>query len=226
VKVLGFDPSMTNFGWAIHDTAGHGRRRCPGRGRFQTSSKTLFIARYVDLRAQVKALVEQTGVKRVGCEYPVFNAIWSEGMYGLFLFTCEALWAEGVDVVVFSPGQIKATARLFLKRPVINGKLWKMEKSDMVEAAQKHTGGGGQWNHNEADAYWVARSAARFWEYLDGDISKEDLTEIETKQFTEVHTFVQGKKAGKTVLRGVEYREDERFFRWSSKGEDDGDEES
>ena len=221
MKVLGFDPSMTNFGWALHDTAASGRGRCPDRGRFRTSSKTLFISRYVDLRGRVEALLDRTGAQYVGCEYPVFNDLWSEGMYGLFLYTCEALWSKGVNLVVFSPGQIKAHARLFLDRPKINGKLWKMEKGDMVEAADKHTGGGARWNHNEADAYWVARASGRFWEFMEGTLTQKDLTDIEAQQFTAVHTFVRGKKAGKTVHRGVAYREDERFFRWGDAPEED-----
>ena len=215
---------MTNFGWAVHDTSATGKARCPARGRFQTSSKTLFIARYVDLRAQVRQLLADTGVRYVGCEYPVFNALWSEGMYGLFLYTCEAMRDGGVDVVFFSPGQVKTNARLILDRPRVGNKLWVMKKSDMCDASRADTGGKGRWNHNEADAYLVARTAGRFWEYVDGGLKRADLTAVELKQFTAVHTYKRGKRAGETVHRGVEYREDERFFRWAKEQEDpDGD---
>ena len=217
MKTLGFDPSLTNFGWAVHDPDVKGVIRCPSRGRFQTSSKQLFIRRYVEMRSRVVTLVQDLGILRVGVEYPVFNDLWSEGMYGLFLYTCEALHSVGADVVFFSPGQIKVHARHFLDRP--NG--WKMMKPDMVEAARTDTGGKGRWNHNEADAYWVAWSAARFWMLLDGVIGEKDLTPMETKQFMVIHTYKRGKRAGKTEHRGILYREDERFFRWS-KGEDDG----
>jgi len=143
----------------------------------------------------------------------VFNDLWSEGMYRLFLYTCEALRVQGVDVVFFSPMQIKAHARLFLDRP----KGWKMMKGDMVEAAKVHTGGAGRWNHNEADAYWVACIACRFWQFLDGEITEADLTPVELKQFTLIHTYVRGKRAGQTIKRGILYREDERFFRWTQE---------
>lgn len=208
---LGFDPSLTNFGWAIFDSSATGRDRCPNRGRFQTSSKQLFIDRYTEMRSRVRDLVQKQGIYRIGVEYPVFNDLWSEGMYGLFLFTCEALRSVQADVVFFSPGQIKAHARAFLDRP----KGWKMMKPDMVEAAKTDTGGKGRWNHNEADAYWVGRTASRFWSLLDGDLQTGDLTAQETRQFTLIHTYKRGKKAGKTVRRGILYREDERFFRWS-----------
>lgn len=213
MRVLGFDPSLTNFGWALHDTDGEGPTRCIERGRFKTSSKMLFIDRYVEMRESIRALVQRLGVKRTGVEYPVFNDLWSEGMYGLFLYTCEALRQENVDVVFFSPGQIKAHAHRFLKRP----KKWRMMKPDMVEAAKTDTGGRGRWNHNEADAYWVSRSAARFWLLYDGVIRMEGLTPLELKQFTEIHKYSRGKRAGDIAIRGILYREDERFFVWSKE---------
>ena len=95
-----------------------------------------------------------------------------------------------------------------------------MGKPDMVEAAQVDTGGAGRWNHNEADAYWVARTAARFWLHHDGVLAATDLTIAEQKQFTEIQTIQRGKRAGQTVERGILYREDERFFRWSRTEED------
>jgi hypothetical protein len=220
--VLGLDPSLTNFGWAVHDTDAVGVAACPERGRFQTSSKQLFVDRYVEMRANVKALVERLGVTHVGCEYPIFNDLWSEGMYGLFLYTCEALRECQVNLVFFSPPQVKAHARDFLKRPKVDGNLWKMAKGDMVEAARGATGGKGAWNHNEADAFWVARVASRFWLLLDGVIGEDELTRTERNQFKRIHTFQRGKRAGQTVKSGILYREDERFFRWLNDEDDDG----
>ena len=213
MRILGVDPSLSNYGWALHDTDGVGPSRCVARGRFQTSNKSLFIDRYTELRHALGELIKSVGTTKVGLEYPVFKDLYSEGMYGLFLYTCEALRAAQVDVVFFSPGQIKAHAHAFLARP----KGWKMGKPDMVEAAKADTGGKGNWNHNEADAYWVARSAARFWLLLDGVLKDTDLTPAELKQFTEIKTFTRGPRAGETIQRGIRYREDERFFRWSQE---------
>jgi hypothetical protein len=214
---LGFDPSLTNFGWALHDDLAQGPARCVERGRFQTSAKTLFTDRYVEMRENVRTLVERLGVQygltRLGVEYPVFKDLYSEGMYGLFLYTCEALRAAKVDVAFFSPGQTKEHAKAFLRRP--NG--WRMDKPDMVEAAKKDCGGKGTWNHNEADAYWAARTAARFWALLDGRIRQEDLTLSEARQFTAIHTFKRGRRAGESVEKGILFREDERFFRWTQE---------
>ena len=207
------DPSLTNFGWAVFDS--ELPSRCEARGRFQTSARELFIDRYCDMREHLRRLVREHEIVRAGVEYPVFKDLYSEGMYGLFLYTCEALRTEGVDTVFLSPMQVKAHARDFLGRPRVAGKLWVMQKGDMVEAAKTEAGGKGSWNHNEADAYWVARTAARFWMLHDGLLQKADLEEAERKQFTLIHTYQRGKKAGETVARGVLYREDERFFRWT-----------
>jgi hypothetical protein len=228
--ILGFDPSLSNFGWALHDTDGAGSSLCIDRGRFQTSSKTLFVDRYTDIRQKVSDLIQKCNVKRIGIEYPIFNDLYSEGMYGLFLYTCEAMRSLKTDVVFFSPMQVKAQAR-DLKvcsdgdcipfRP----KGWKMEKPDMVEAAKLDTGEKKYWNHNEADAYWIARTAGRFWLYYDSlmeafeDKNKSvlSLSNLEKKLFTEIHTYSRGEKAGSSNEKGILYHENERFFLWSKE---------
>jgi hypothetical protein len=169
-----------------------------------------FIVRYMSMRDSLRSLIQEHKPDRVGIEYPIFSAMFSEGMYGLFLYSCEALLAEQKDVVFFSPGQAKAHARESLGRP----KGWKMLKSDMVAAA-KFDAGPGKWNHNEADAYLIARLAARFWDFYEGHIEEAALTPVERKQFLLIHTFQRGKRAGQTIKKGLLYRESDRFFRWS-----------
>ncbi len=219
MRVLGFDPSLTNFGWALFNTELAAPGQCVVRGRFQTSGKTLFVDRYTEMRSNVRAVIQQLEVKRIGVEYPVFKALYSEGLYGLFLYTCEAMRSEKVDVVFFSPGQVKAHARAFLERP--DG--WKMLKPDMVEAAKKAENR--TMNHNEADAYWIARVASRFWLFHDGLLQPKDLTPLEAKQFLDVKKITRGKRAGETDVTGILFREDERFFRWTEDDHGPGSEE-
>ena len=217
MRVFGLDPSLTNFGWVVHDTEAKGSARVLARGRWQTPAKMEFVTRYMQMREWLREKIREYKPDRTGIEFPVFNDLWSEGMYGLFLFSCEALRAEKQDVVFFSPGQVKAHAREFLvqrgDRPKGPPK-WKMQKPDMVEAAKKDTCGG-RWNHNEADAYWVAQAAGRFWNLFDGNLDVEDLTGPERQQFLKTHTFKRGKRAGKTVKSGILHRESDRFFCWS-----------
>ena len=172
----------------------------------------LFVDRYIEMRENVRDLIRKLQITRMGVEYPVFKELYSEGMYSLFIYTCEALRLEKVDVVFFSPGQVKAHARLFLGRP----EGWKMGKPDMVEATKLSEGV--VMNHNDSDALWVARVASRFWQLHDGEITIDDLTPVELKQFLDIKKYTKGKHAGETEMKGIVYREDERFFCWS-KGE-------
>lgn len=209
--ILGLDPSLTNFGYALHDTEADGPGRCLARGRLQTPASQLYIDRYITQRDSLRGLIQQYKPDRIGIEYPVFDNLFSEGMYGLFLYCSEALRIERQDVVFFSPGQLKAHARLLLDRPPG----WKMLKPDMVEAAKVDTQAKKAWNHNECDAYFAAKVAGRFWKLQAGLIQESDLNLLEKKQFLEIHTFSKGKRAGKTVQKGILYRESERFFLWS-----------
>lgn len=207
---LGFDPSLTAFGWALVEWEKN-RPRLLRRGRFSTSADTLFIDRYVQQRESLRKLIRETGCRRVSCEYPVFKELYSEGMYGLFLYASEAFRRERCDVVVWAPPQVKQHARLHLGRP----RGWKMDKLDMVEAAKLDSGDKSRWDHNEADAYWIARIGGRFWALHDGVINQADLDEVERQHFVSLRTITRGPRAGVVERRGVIYREDDRFFLWS-----------
>lgn len=211
MRVLGCDPSLTNFGWAIHDTEAPvgTSKRCIARGRFCTDAKELYIVRNMSQRESLRKLLRDYRPEYVGIEYPVFGQMYSEGMYGLFLYLSEALYQEKCDVVFWSPGQIKAFARDLVDRPP----KWKMEKPDMVEAAKADCTA--KMNHNEADAFLAAVLAGRFWKLVVGDIKEGDLTPTESEIFIKEHTYSRGKKAGMTVQMGTIVRESDRFFRWS-----------
>ncbi len=213
--ILGLDPSLRNFGWTlIHDGGGFMEK-----GTMSTSASTQFVKRYIYLREELRSLVQDiksrhpTETLRIGIESPIFNDLYSEGMYGLFLYANEALMLEKVDTVYLAPNQVKSHAALFLKRP----KGWKMSKSDMVTAAKEATQGQGakRWNNHQADAFWVAKIASRFWLLLDQNLKEEDLTPLERRHFTDLKRYVRGKKAGKVKSKGLTYKEGDRFFRFS-----------
>jgi hypothetical protein len=213
--ILGLDPSLRNFGWTLISDEG----AFMDKGTMKTDTSTLFVKRYIDLRDGLMEIIKTlrsnhpTETLRVGIESPIFNDLYSEGMYGLFLYSNEALMLEKVDTVYLSPNQVKAHAADFLNRP----KGWKMGKADMVDAAKKATEGQGakRWNNHQADAFWVARASARFWLFIEGGIEKEDLTPLEKKHFTDFERYVRGKKAGKVKRKGITHKENDRFFKWS-----------
>jgi len=208
---LGLDASLRQFGWSVY--CGSFSEPLIDRGRFCTESSSLFVDRYILLRDNLSRLIKIVQPSFVGVEYPVFNALYSEGLYGLFLFSCEALRKNKCNTVFFSPGQVKAQARFHLGRP---GK-WKMQKADMVEAALKHSGDPRKWNHNEADAYWVANLTHRFSEFYHSRITELDLNPVEKHLFLNIKIFKKGVNKGKKKITGVFYREDERFFLWGNE---------
>lgn len=216
MKILGFDPSLTAFGWALHDTSATGPARCLQRGRIKSKEDdvTDFVDRYAGIRNRLVELIRELEPDCMGAESPVFGDMYSEGMYALFVFTNEAIKIAGKNVVYFTPMQVKAHARESLGRP----KGWVMKKPDMVAAAKADTETVKPWDHNEADAYLVARLAGRFWELRESLASPARLpvilTDNERHLFTHKHTFTRGKKAGTTEETGLLYRERERFYMW------------
>ena len=208
--VLGLDPSLAGFGWCLHDSEKEGTARVIARGKFKTSPKDAFVSRYMQLRENVAGLLTDE-VEAVGVESPPFGEQFSEGLYGLFLYVNEALYLKRKDVVFFDPVSLKMLAKVDSK--VRKGP---MGKSDMVEAAKQDTGIK-KWDHNEADAYHLARFAARFWMLEGGMLSREVLTPSESKAFLGEHTFTRGSKAGVTEKKGALYKENARFFKYSER---------
>jgi len=207
---LGLDPSMSGFGWCVHDADASGRKRVVDKGRFASPSSEVFIARYLGLRACVGDILDDyPEVRIVGVESPPFGEQWSEGLYGLYLYVNEAVYLRRKDVVYFDPLTVKLLAK---EDPTV--RRGKMFKADMVAMAKADTGIP-QWNGDEADAYHIARFAARFLLLLEGKIDKDVLLPSEQHVFLKEHSFVRGKHAGETHQLGTMFREGERFFRFS-----------
>jgi len=210
VITLGLDPSLTGFGWCIHNSAVTGPGRVVAKGVFSTPAKRIFVWRYMFLREKVGQLLDQyPEIQNVGVESPPFGELFSEGLYGLFLYVNEAVFLRKKDIVYFDPQTVKRLAKM---DPSI--RRGTMDKGDMIEAA-KVDSEVKRWNHNEADAYIVARSAARFWEFLEGYLQEDELTPAEHASWLSSHTYVRGRKAGKTVRSGLSFKENDRWFRFS-----------
>lgn len=207
---LGLDPSLRGFGWCIHNSDAKGRDRVIDKGRWATSSKDIFVTRYMELRENVGLTLDRNpSIQAVGVESPPYGELFSSGLYGLFLMVNEAIFVRRKDVVYFDPLSLKMLVK---EDPsIVKGKMF---KSDMVDAA-KLDAGGGRWNADEADAYHVARYSARFWQVLNGDLDEADLTPSEHRAFVKIHTFTKGKRKGQTVKLGAVFKENQRWFRFS-----------
>jgi hypothetical protein len=159
--------------------------------------------------AVFRILDEYPEVQAVGVESPPFGESYSEGLFGLFLYVNEAVMCRRKDVVYFDPLRVKLLAKM--DPEVRRGT---MDKGEMVDVAKQDTGVK-RWNHNEADAYIIARSAARFWELHGKVILPDDLTPAEKQVFRSVHTFSRGTKAGRTLRHGIMFKEGDRFHQFS-----------
>jgi hypothetical protein len=217
---LGVDPSLTGFGWCVHNPGVVGEGRVIAKGVIHTTAKEVFVSRYITMRSELVRLLEKyPDVRAVGVESPPYGEQFSEGLYALFVFVNEAIYLSRKNVVYFDPKTLKMLAKM---DP--NVRRGTMDKLDMIEAAKADTGIR-RWTNDEADAYLISRSASRFWEFETGLITAEDLTPSEAHSFHRVHTFVRGAKAGKTERRGLIFREDDRFYRFEQVPADPEEEE-
>lgn len=207
---LGIDPSMTGFGWVVHNSSVLGAQRVIARGVVSTSSSQLFVTRYADLQAVVAHLLDKyPEISAVGLESPPFGESWSEGLYALFVYVNYACYLARKDIVHFDPTTVKMLVRM--DPSVRRGSI---DKGDVIEAVKAETGIK-TWNHNAADGYIIARSAAYFFELYYGILTQDDLTPSEFRAYCRVHTFVRGVKAGKVDKKGLIFREDSRFHTFS-----------
>lgn len=206
--VLGLDPSLTGYGWALIDTEQEGMDQILDYGVMKTKAKTLMPRRYRDLANGVHDIIEQADVDQidfVGIEHPPFNASYSLGLYALYMYTFEVLMDHRLPFVYFLPTQLKAFVRAILDD------YRKMFKSDMKDAMKVLLDDEweGRLNNNVADAYLVAYHAGRFKKLLDGDLTEEDLTDKEKQSMTKT---IKRRKTGKIDKVGMMYQEDEKFF--------------
>lgn len=209
---LGVDPSLRGFGWCVHRSDVAGPKRVIAKGHLGTKAKDIFVVRYIALRElMLNILSKHPEIQAVGVESPPFGESYSEGLYGLFVYVCEAVYMHRKDVVFFDPLTVKALTKM--DASIRRGS---MDKRDMVEAARIDTGIlKAPFDHNEADAYHIARFAARFWEFVNGEITESDLVPSELNSWYKRHTFTKGTKAGKTVYTGLSFKENDRYFRFS-----------
>lgn len=211
--VLGLDPSLSGFGWALVESDATGLVRSQARGTWRTQKKDFpsFVDRYVYLRGKIQKLISESKVDRASIESPTFGQEASSQMHSLFTFSCEALRENQLDTLLVGNTQTKAWVRRYLNRP---GE-WTISKHEMVSAARRMTGERSNWTGDSADAFWVGYLGARFWLFFDRELEKSSLTPYEIKIFTEIQKPKKGKKAGQTLKKGLIHRRNDRFFLWS-----------
>jgi Holliday junction resolvasome RuvABC endonuclease subunit len=204
---LGLDPSIKNYGWACYDSqAVDPRLRCVASGHEGTLPPTVPVARFMHFRSLVADLLRRFEVDVVGIESPAYSAgSFSENHFGLMMFSLEAIFDRRKDCVLFDPTTIK-----HIVGKSTYGKL------DIQRFVQLDTMSSKLIDNNEADAYCIARSAARFMEIRSGLLSPKDLSPNELSVF-----LTRSKKKKKidgslSVKKTAHiFRENSRFFEFS-----------
>jgi hypothetical protein len=212
MRTLGLDPSLSAYGWAIHDSDATGMQRRVASGHEGTLPSAVPVARFMHYRALVERLLLEYQPDVVGIESPAYDAGPFQTIhFGLMMFSMESIFKRRKDLVLFDPATLKGLARFGLKN-----KIGMISKQDMQRFVQLDTLDTNIIDNNEADAYCVAYFSARFMGVINGSINPEDLTQ------SELNTFLLRKKNVKTV-RGKKikmvshaFRENSRYFRFSA----------
>jgi len=211
VRVLGLDPSLRSYGWGVYDSdAGRSRERLVESGHEGTLSDLVPVARFMHFRSLVADLLRRFSVDAVGIESPAYGGgPFSETHFGLMLYSLEAVFEARKDAVLFDPVTVKLMAA---------GK-GDASKSDMQKAVQMDTMSPDPVQSDEADAYCVARHAARFMLLKSGALAPESLSPGEKRVFLERRRKKKSRiPGGEAVVKRTAhvFRENSRFFTFSS----------
>ena len=207
---LGLDPSLRAYGWAIHDSSEKGITRRMASGHEGTLPSTVPVARFMHFRSMVASLLRTyPEVQMVGIESPAYQAGPFQTIhFGLMMFSLEAVFEKRLDCVLFDPATVKR-----LSKPA--GKKGEMTKLDMQRQVQLDTKDFNLIDNNEADAYLVARHAAKFAEFKAGKIKPSDLNENEMAVFIGKTKKVKTVAGTKIKRIAHVFRENSRFFSFS-----------
>jgi Holliday junction resolvasome RuvABC endonuclease subunit len=210
--VLGLDPSLRAYGWAVYDSKAKPKRKRIASGYEATLSSQVPVARFIHFRAMVKNLLEKYEIEAVGIESPAYGGgPFSETHFGLMMFSIEVIFEKRLDCVLFDPETLKFLAKVDPKK-----RKGKMNKIDMQRYVSIDTNTPKLINNNEADAYCVAKFSSRLIHLVNGDIDPEDLTESEKWTFMDKAKKRKNAKKQIVVKRTAHiFRENSRFFRFS-----------
>jgi Holliday junction resolvasome RuvABC endonuclease subunit len=208
MRTLGLDPSLRAFGWAIYDSSPHiaPRQRRVDSGYEGTLSLNVPVARFMHFREMVRNLLKEHEVDAVGIESPAYQGgPFSENHFGLMMYALEAIFEQRKDCVLFDPTTLK----------FLTGKAT-ASKSDMQRFVQLDTMDTEIINNNEADAYCIAKFAARFLEVRDGTLPPWGLKESEKRTFLTKTRKIKTASGNKIVKRTAHtFRENSRYFAFS-----------
>lgn len=209
--VLGLDPSLSAYGWAVHRPNASGLDRRMASGHEGTIPSMVPVVRFMHFRAMVAGLLDRFKPDFIGIESPAYQAgPFQRIHFGLMMYSIEAIFERRRDCVLFDPATLKLLAKEDTKL-----RKGPMTKLDMQRRVQVDTMDPSVIDNNEADAYIVARSAARFFLMQSGAIPPKDLTPSERSVFVTRSRKVKTLKGTITKRVAHTFRENSRWFSFS-----------
>jgi len=208
MAVLGFDPSLTHFGWVLLDEHGKGKDRLLDFGTFATTrSDGLLVQRLILQRERARQLIKSTGVNFVSMEAPYWQDFSTELLFALNQFLHSVFLDLEVFVLYLQPMSLKKAAV-----PDMNPH--DATKHHITHAAKteldKH---GRRFSEHVSDAYFAGKVGCKFYKwFILRELNDSDLTKDEWNLFCGKHTFKRGVKKGITEYKGIIYKENDQFF--------------
>ncbi len=207
--VLGIDPSLSAFGWAVHDTDSVGKQRRVDSGHISLPKDVVDVYKYTHIREVVNKIINEYGVCCCGIESPAYGGDpFQTTHHTLMIFSLESMFNNRKDCVLFDPSTVKFLSRT---NSICGPRV--MDKSEMQRVCQIDTLDSSVIDNNEADAYMVAKHAGRFFSF------KKSLIQVSDLNTAEKHVFIEKVKksiGGKKRKNGLIFKENANFFLYSN----------
>ena len=212
MKTLGLDPSLSAYGWAVHDDEKTGMKRRLASGHEGTLSTTVPVVRFMHFRALVASLLQKYQIDAVGIESPAYQAgPFQRIHFGLMMYSLEAIFERRLDCILYDPATLKLLAKGDPEK-----RKGDMSKLDMQRKVQLDTMDTSLIDNNEADAYLVSLFAARFQRLRLGQIKPSELTPSEQRVFVTRSRKIKTMRGVVTKKVAHTFRENSRYFRFSA----------
>jgi Holliday junction resolvasome RuvABC endonuclease subunit len=210
--ILGLDPSLSAYGFAILKDTELGLNRRVYSKHEATLPSRVPVARFMHFRALVDDMVRVYQPDLIGIESPAYDAgVFQTIHFGLLQYSLEAAFLHRKDVVLFDPATLKSLVKG--TNPNAKGIMTKLDMQkfvmlDTMDTKMVHDG--------EADAYCLAYFASRFYKVLDGTLDPADLNPSEYRIFLGKTKTVKTVKGNVKKRTGHAFRENNRFYRYSA----------
>jgi hypothetical protein len=225
--IVGFDPSITHYGWVLLDETKILQPNFPHKGSgtvsegvllvdsgtFKTDPSTgLLVQRLILQRERVKKLLIDNSIRFVTMEAPLWHAMSTELLFALNQFIHEVFLNLNIFVLYVQPYGLKKAAC-----PNMNPR--DVTKNHVTDAAKSELGlHGRRFSEHLADAYFVGKIGCVFYNwYFTKKIHDNDLSPYLRDLFMGKHVYTKGKKKGITEYTGIIYKENEQFFDYSKQ---------